>query len=152
MLHAVGVSEMKETNWTLCWPFVTSRLSQRSNLSVKWREAIEHSTPIWFCPKSRPALGDRFYSERHIKNTGFQITGFNCFMQTPRTRKAEKQKPRETLPKRLYKSVQNLSTHMLHCSGMEPCTLRLSVCVILCHRVNTLLYLQMRTDSAPNLT
>jgi len=31
MLHAVGVSEMKETNWTICCPFVTSRLSQRSS-------------------------------------------------------------------------------------------------------------------------
>jgi len=41
MLHTVGVSEMKETNWTLCCPFVTSRLSQRSRLSVKWREATD---------------------------------------------------------------------------------------------------------------
>ena len=41
MLHPVGVSEMKETNWTLCCPFVTSRLSQRSSLSGKWREATD---------------------------------------------------------------------------------------------------------------
>lgn len=107
---------------------------------------------MWFCPKSRPVHGDGFYSKRHLKNSGIQITGFNFLVQTPTTRKAEKQKIMETLQHgrtRAFKIGQRICCIALE-SNSAPCD-SAYVSFYATELTHSCLY-QMHTDSAPNLT
>jgi len=80
MLHAVGVSEMKETIWALCRPFVTSRSSQRSSLSVKWREAKDKVSLSDSARKADRYMATDFIRSAILKRVVFKLQDltFSC--------------------------------------------------------------------------
>jgi len=41
-----------------------------------------------------------------------------------------KTKSKESIPNKAVKNGHNLTTHMLHCSGVEPRTLSRNICVV----------------------